>query len=235
MSKDKGLKGEKASACFELKAIYEGKSIQPSMPVFFTLAVEGDLPGTACLVAYDEGESIGYKVDSQILREDGISYVTAELNHFTIFIVSPDGTTIPPPPPKENDGEWKEWRFVANGPAEDFYLWDNEYWDFDAYMETTAKNFSGTIAGEYLGECVIKITGKVKEDIVPSETNMKLMGDINLTLRGNIEFTLKLKPDLDSNVPTELHPDDPFVDVGEWLSATGSVTFYGDASFDVAC
>ncbi|NLO39556.1 MAG: hypothetical protein GX115_08820 [Ruminiclostridium sp.] len=233
LSKDKGLKGEKASACFELKAIYEGKSIQPSMPVFFTLAVEGDLPGTACLVAYDEGESIGYKVDSQILREDGISYVTAELNHFTIFIVSPDGTTIPPPPPKENDGEWKEWRFVANGPAEDFYLWDNEYWDFDAYMETTAKNFSGTIAGEYLGECVIKITGKVKEDIVPSETNMKLMGDINLTLRGNIEFTLKLKPDLDSNVPTELHPDDPFVDVGEWLSATGSVTFYGDASFDV--
>lgn len=247
LSKDKGLKGEKLSTCFELKAIHEGKSIQPSMPVFLTLAVEKDLPESACLVAYNDGESIGYQVKSQILRENRISYVTAELNHFTILVIGEDGESILIPPPAdetsetsssgentENDGEWKEWRFVANGPAKEFSMAkDNEIWDFEGSMELTAVNTSGTISGEYFGKPVITVTGKAKEGIVPSEANMEFIGDINLTLSGEMEFILTPMPANNVNIPTELLPDDPSVDVGEFLHSLGNMQLHGDASLDV--
>ncbi len=250
LSKDKGLKGEKLSTCFELKAIHEGKAIQPSMPVFLTLAMEADLPESACLMAYNDGESIGYPVKSQTLRENGITYVAAELNHFTIITLSPDKTeavllqdTVGQSSSSEtggngenteNDGEWKEWRFVANGPAKDFVMAkDNEYWDFEGSMQLTAINTGGYLAGIYYGNSVITVTGKAKEGVVPSEANMELLGNVNLTLNGEIEFILNLWPGKNHNIPTELLTGDPTVDVGEHLTGYGTVQLHGDASLDV--
>lgn len=181
LSKDKGLKGEKLSAFYELKAIHEGKTIQPSMPVFVTLAVETEIPESACIIVYDDGESVGYEVDSEIVREDGISYVTAELNHFSIVGIGKGGSGGARKNTK-NKGEWEEWRFVANGPAKEFtMIKDDEVWEFKANMRLTAVNRSGKITGKYYGKPVITITGKMKEGVVPKEVEMVAYGDLKLT------------------------------------------------------
>ena len=248
LTKNKGLKGEKLSTFYDVKAINGGKSIQPSMPVFLTLALESDLPDSACLMAYNDGESVGYKVKSQIFRENGITYVTAELNHLTIFGIGDDGKAELIPPSSENDlpdnggndeeiendGDWKEWRFVVNGPAKDFVmLKDNETWEFKAHMQLTALNTGGNIGGFYTGNPVIKITGKAKKGFIPkNEANIKIAGNINLNLSGKTDFYINLIPK-DNNITTDLRPGDPLVDVGEWLYGPGTLELQGDASIDL--
>lgn len=249
LSENKGLKGEKLSTFFDLKAVSGRKNIQPSMPVFLTIVVDSDLPESACLVAYNDGESIGYKVKSQIIQENGISYVTAELNHFTILGIGDDGEGIFVIPNEEdppdtggdqgdtkNNGEWKEWRFEANGPAKNFNMVkDNEAWDFEASMQLTAINTGGYIGGFYSGNPVITITAKAKKEYIPkNEANIEFFGDINLELSGNTEFLITLFPRKGSDVTTELLPDDPRVDVGQYLSGYGTFQLQGDSFLDIS-
>lgn len=232
LSKDKGLKGEKLSTFFELKAIKDGKIIQPSLPVFISLEVDSDLPDSACLVVYDDGESVGYKEDSKIIREDGITYITAELNHFTIAGIGEDGKNIRVTPvPRIRDGEWKEWRFEVNGrPTQLTYAQDNDMWDFEGYMRLTAVNTSSYIRGTYSGYPVIVITGKAKKGL---PTDIQFTGNIKLKLDGSTVFDLTPLPPKNKNVHTELLPGDPRVDVGEFLSGNGFMDLFGEASLDV--
>ncbi len=172
------------------------------------------------------------------------------MNHFTIFTLSDDKTIAELVPESEktdsssgnggsgkdakSNGDWNEWRFVANGPAKEFYMAeDNDIWEFKGSMQLTAVNTSGTISsGKYSGKPVITITGKAKEGIVPEEANMEFTGDINLTLSGEIEFFLNPGTG-NNNIQTELHPGDPLVDVGECLYSLGSMNLQGDASLDL--
>lgn len=235
LSKDDGLMGKGLSAAFSITAKGGDTLIQPSMPVFATFETSKELPDSVCLVAYNDGENKGRAIKSRIVKENGSNYVIAELNHLTIFRIGDrdDGYVIVPPP--EPKGEWKEWRFVVNGPPKKFYMEDNEVWDFEAAIDMTAVNKGGSIGGTYTGQLDYTISGVVKEGAIagPAAAYLKLFGNLEGKSSGPVEFTLMPKPWKNDNINTVLKPGDPKVDVGEWLDGEGSVKLSGTASLDI--